>query len=180
MSTQILKIGILLLLFGLSSCATVPRLNNPLSHAQNDYELTFVQSATSEYPIQAHYELRSRESGKIIATFASNIKIDERGVDDRQMRVGKEFNPTWSFSPSGRTLLITEDCWDAIPDNGYLLVQFEQNKVLRSVYLDIPPKLSQPPYGVQADILALNDHRVIVSYGSERQTFSLSELMPKS
>jgi hypothetical protein len=176
----VLTIAFCSLVFG--GCSTPLSRTREIPTGRTEYQLFFVQRSNHQYPRQAHYRLVDRNSGRTLATFASQIKVDERGVDNRPLRIGRDFTPLVVVSPSGQTLLITEDCWDAVPENGYLLVKLRGEKPPESAYLRMPRGRSDPPnpYGWQAKVRALDDQDVRVDYQRGQRTFSLQQLQSAS
>ena len=133
----------------------------------NRYAIFFHQSSSREFGNQSFYNIQSRDSDTVIGRVPSEIKVNETGVDDRPMIVGRDFKPLAISSPSGKTIIITEDSWDAVPFHTYLVVRISDGVIESSVYRNIPghsPPLG-PIYGYLAVVESLTDHEVRLSYG---------------
>lgn len=162
---------------GLTGCSTFHSSRLEIPTGRSDYRLFFTQRHHPEFPRQAYYTVVHRGHEQPLGTFASRIKVDERGVDDRQMKVGRDFRPQAVFSPSGQTLLITENCWDAVPDFGYLLVRLRDGRPTEPTYLQMPTR-PLIPYGDHPDVLSVDEQTVKVRYLSGERKFSFRELQP--
>ncbi len=163
----------------LAGCAATVSREHSVPTTSNRYAISFHQSPSREFGGQSFYEIRVRESDSLIGRVPSEIKVDQRGVDDRPLRVGRDFRPLAVSSPSGRTIIITEDCWEAIPFNTYLVIRLSEGKIASSVYRDIPRHSTSPGpiYGYSATVESLTDHEVTVSYGDvSTKTFMIDSL----
>lgn len=162
-------------------CATTVNRGHPIPTTSNRYAISFHQSSSREFGDQAHYNIRTKDSDTVIGRIPSEIKVDERGVDDRPMIAGRDFKPTAISSPTGRTIIITEDCWDAVPFHTYLVVRLSDHSIESRAYRNIPRHSTSPGpiYGYSAVVESLTDHEVIVSYGDgTTKRFTIDSLPP--
>lgn len=146
----------------------------------NRYAISFHQSSSREFGDQSFYDIRVPESDSPIGRVPSEIKIDQRGVDDKPLRVGRSFKPLAVYSHSGRTIVITEDCWDAVTFDAYLVVRISDNMIVSSDYRVIPIHQSPagPIYGYNAVVESLSDREITVSYGDGSSKSFIIDSLP--
>ena len=162
-------------------CAATVNRGHSIPSTSNQYAISFHQPSSREFGNQAHYNIHTKDSDTVIGRIPSEIKVDERGVDDRPMIAGRDFKPSAISSQTGRTIIITEDCWDAVPFHTYLIVRLSDNRIESGAYRNIPRHSTSPGpiYGYSTVVESLTDHEVSVSYGDgTTKRFTLDSLPP--
>lgn len=138
-------------------------------------QIVFVQESSEGFGRDAHYEISDAKSGRLFGKVRSSIGADERGVDGRRLRAGRDFAPVAAVSLSGDTILVVEDCWDAVPACKHLLIQLSTD-AMRSRYIAMPVKSSIPPYPTPPAIMGLTDDVVRFQFiADEVREMPLSE-----
>jgi hypothetical protein len=171
----------LILLFSLMfvGCATRASREYSVPTKGHQYAISFHQSSSREFGDRCFYSINGRQLGTVIGRVPSQIKVDERGVDDRPLRGGRDFKPSAVSNASGSCIIITEDCWDVVPFDTYLVIRISNHKITSSVYRNVPrhsPSLV-PIYGYLGVVDSLTEHEVRVSYGDgTSKTFVIDSL----
>lgn len=166
MSLATPKSLILASVFALASCSHQPAAIRPAPEAARTFD-TLHRSPDSALELRMRgghphfqYELKERESGKLLGRAESDIGIDH--VSETGIRGGQ----TITFSPGNRAICIVENTSDASPRKRYVLFQKTSSGRYSTRYL-------RPPLDLDPTILTFEgDFPDVIALTNDTITFS--------